>query len=151
MPIILRRGTQKRNGRPSRQLALVFLGVVDRYKPKWVVWENVPGVHSSWSDAAVRSQSQECKNTVEEIRRLGRSLGIDAAAYIGHREVEAVDQSNDFDCFLSGLAELGYGIATTILDAASHWDRGPAQRRERVFVVGHIGDVNWQRAAAVLL
>jgi len=26
---------------------LTFLGIADRYKPKWVVWENVPGVLSS--------------------------------------------------------------------------------------------------------
>jgi DNA (cytosine-5)-methyltransferase 1 len=43
------------------------------------------------------------------------------------------------------LAELGYGFAYRVLDAQYF---GVAQRRRRVFVVGHIG--NWQRAAAVL-
>ena len=51
----------------------------------------------------------------------------------------------DFASFLRGLAELGYGFAYRILDAQY---LGVAQRRRRVFVVGHIGD--WQRAAAVL-
>jgi len=32
---------------PRGNLALVFLGLVDRYRPRWVVWENVPGVLSS--------------------------------------------------------------------------------------------------------
>jgi len=32
---------------PRGNLALTFLGVVDRYRPRWVVWENVPGVLSS--------------------------------------------------------------------------------------------------------
>jgi DNA (cytosine-5)-methyltransferase 1 len=43
------------------------------------------------------------------------------------------------------LAELGYGFAYRVLDAQYF---GVAQRRRRVFVVGHLG--NWQRAAAVL-
>lgn len=32
---------------PRGNLALVYLGVVERYRPEWVVWENVPGVLSS--------------------------------------------------------------------------------------------------------
>jgi DNA (cytosine-5)-methyltransferase 1 len=36
---------------PRGNLALVFLGLLDQIRPRWVVWENVPGVLSSWSDA----------------------------------------------------------------------------------------------------
>lgn len=32
---------------PRGNLALVFLGLADRVKPRWIVWENVPGVLSS--------------------------------------------------------------------------------------------------------
>jgi len=32
---------------PRGNLALVFVGMVDHYRPEWVVWENVPGVLSS--------------------------------------------------------------------------------------------------------
>lgn len=32
---------------PRGNLMLVFLGVIAKYKPKWIVWENVPGVLSS--------------------------------------------------------------------------------------------------------
>jgi len=32
---------------PRGNLALTYLGIVDRYRPEWMVWENVPGVLSS--------------------------------------------------------------------------------------------------------
>lgn len=32
---------------PRGQLMLAFLGIAERYRPKWLVWENVPGVLSS--------------------------------------------------------------------------------------------------------
>jgi DNA (cytosine-5)-methyltransferase 1 len=93
----LRKGLSDTRG----NLTLTFLGIAQRYRPKWVVWENVPGVLS--------------------------------------------DRSNAFGHFLAGLAELGYGCAYRVLDAQFF---GVAQRRRRVFVVGHLGA--WQRAAAVL-
>src|SRR5690606_13168133 len=40
-------GLRKGLDDPRGNLALVFLGLVDRYRPRWVVWENVPGVRSS--------------------------------------------------------------------------------------------------------
>ena len=39
----LRRGLDD----PRGNLALVFLGLADKLKPRWIVWENVPGVLSS--------------------------------------------------------------------------------------------------------
>lgn len=83
-------------------LTLEFLRLAARTKPRWIVWENVPGVLSSDG---------------------GRALGA----------------------FLGGLGQLGYGFAYRVLDAQYF---GLAQRRSRVFVVGHLGD--WRRAAAVL-
>lgn len=35
---------------PGGNLALKFLGLADEIRPPWIVWENVPGVLSSWSD-----------------------------------------------------------------------------------------------------
>ena len=32
---------------PRGNLALTYLAIADRYRPKWLVWENVPGVLSS--------------------------------------------------------------------------------------------------------
>jgi DNA (cytosine-5)-methyltransferase 1 len=32
---------------PRGNLALTFLAIADRYRPRWIIWENVPGVLSS--------------------------------------------------------------------------------------------------------
>lgn len=72
---------------PRGNLALHFLKIADRARPRWVVWENVPGVLSSWSDE---------KRGVEDTVRL---------------------QTNDFETFTSGLRKLGYGLAGRIIDA----------------------------------
>lgn len=40
-------GLRKGMADPRGNLALVFLGIVDHFRPRWVVWENVPGVLSS--------------------------------------------------------------------------------------------------------
>ena len=36
---------------PRGNLALTFLGMVDHYRPEWVIWENVPGVLSDKGNA----------------------------------------------------------------------------------------------------
>lgn len=53
----------------------------------------------------------------------------------------------DFRCLLQSLDELGYGLAWRVLDAQFF---GVAQRRRRVFVVGHLGDGGAERACQVL-
>ena len=40
-------GLRKGLDDPRGNLALTYLAVVERYRPRWVVWENVPGVLSS--------------------------------------------------------------------------------------------------------
>jgi DNA (cytosine-5)-methyltransferase 1 len=87
---------------PRGQLSLSYLRCAARYRPRWVVWENVPGVLSA-------------------------------------------DGGRAFGAFLGGLADIGYGWAYRILDA-QHFRL--AQRRRRVWVVGHLG--RWSPAAAVL-
>ena len=95
-------GLRKGLDDPRGNLMLTYLAIAKRYRPEWLVWENVPGVLSS-------------------------------------------EGGRDFAALLRGLDELGYGWAYRVLDAQYF---GVAQRRRRVFVVGHLG--NWQRAAAVL-
>ena len=71
------------------------------------------------------------------------------ARWLVWENVPGVLSSNggrDFGSFLGMLGELGYGFAYRVLDAQFF---GVAQRRRRVFVVGHAGGL-WQRAAAVL-
>ena len=95
---------------PRGQLMLTFGAIAARYRPRWLVWENVPGVLSSGG---------------------GR----------------------DFGAFLGLLGFLGYGFAYRVLDAqyvrVDGYGRAVPQRRNRVFVVGCLGD--WRSAAAVLL
>lgn len=95
-------GLRKGLDDPRGNLMLTYLAIAERYQPRWLVWENVPGVLSS-------------------------------------------NGGRDFGTFLTALGQLGYGFAYRVLDAQYF---GVAQRRRRVFVVGHLGD--WRRAAAVL-
>jgi DNA (cytosine-5)-methyltransferase 1 len=87
---------------PRGNLTLTYVGILDKFRPKWFIWENVPGVLSS-------------------------------------------NKGKDFGSFLGALAELGYGFSYRVLDAQYF---GVAQRRRRVFVVGHLGD--WRPTAQVL-
>jgi len=57
----------------------------------------------------------------------------------------SMDEGRAFGFILGEVAELGYGFAYRVLDAQY---AGVPQRRERVFVVGHLGD--WRPPAAVL-
>jgi DNA (cytosine-5)-methyltransferase 1 len=100
-------------------LALIALGIVDRLKPRWFCFENVSGLLSNWSGGA------DCPPDSG-----GRWEG---------------DENHDFAAFLGAVDEFGYSGAWAVLDA-QHFDL--AQRRERVFFVGHS---DWRRAAAVLL
>src|SRR6056300_1351191 len=87
---------------PRGNLALTFCALLNKFRPKWFVWENVPGVLSS-------------------------------------------NKGRDFSSFISAVAQLGYGFSYRVLDAQNF---GVAQRRRRVFVVGHLGD--WKPTAEVL-
>jgi len=95
-------GMRKGLDDPRGNLMLTYGAIAAKYRPRWLVWENVPGVLSS-------------------------------------------NRGRDFGTFLGMLVNLGYGFAYRVLDAQY---AGLAQRRRRVFVVGHLGD--WRRAAAVL-
>lgn len=95
-------GLRKGLSDPRGNLALTYVGILDHFRPKWFIWENVPGVLSS-------------------------------------------NQGKDFAAFLTSLGIIGYGWSYRVLDAQYF---GVAQRRRRVFVVGHLG--NWKPAAEVL-
>jgi DNA (cytosine-5)-methyltransferase 1 len=111
-------------------LALAALRTIDRLKPRWFVFENVPGLLSSYSGSAEAER---------EIRDRGIRGDAGVGAYADSQE------DSDFAAFLSLVDELGYSGAWTSLDAQF---RGLAQRRDRLFFVGCIGD--WRGPAAVL-
>ncbi len=103
-------------------LAITFCAIAHAKRPRWVIWENVPGVLSD----------------------KGNAFGCFLAGLAG--------ASSELVAPLEGWAGAGvvsgpvYGLAWRVLDA-QHF--GVPQRRRRVFVVGHLGD--WRRAAQVLL
>lgn len=92
------------------QLAIEFVRILESKRPQWFIWENVPGVFSSYSDTAIRDSEKEW---------------------------EEADQSNDFITFISEIEKLGYGICWRVFDA-QHF--GVPQRRRRIWVVGYLGD-----------
>lgn len=109
-------------------LAIEFCRLARRLRPSWIVWENVPGVLSNWSGAP---KGEDLENLRTE--------------WIG-------DEDSDFGAFLDTLEECGYSPCWRVLDTQyvrveSH-PRAAPQRRERVFVVGYLGD--WRPPAAVL-
>ena len=116
---------------PRGNLTLTFLGVVEKYQPEYVVWENVPGVLSSITT------SHPPEMAAPDDLREGEER-----EYIEDYEA---DSSHALSCFMDGLQKLGYGVALRCIDAQYC---GLAQRRKRVFVVGYLGD--WSRAAAIL-
>lgn len=122
-------------------LTLEFLRLAKRLRPRWVVWENVPGVLSSVSHVA----PDPCPPPPPV------DLGCDGAELETEDEYSA-EELHAFNSFLAGLSELGYGFSYRVLDAqyvrVDGFGRAVPQRRRRVFVVGHLGD--WRRAAAVL-
>jgi DNA (cytosine-5)-methyltransferase 1 len=108
-------------------LALVALGIVAKLRPRWVVFENVPGLLSSYSGSADAERSLK-----------------DAAAR-GRAEESDAREDSDFAAFLTAVSECGYLGCYRITDAQF---AGVPQRRRRLFAVFHLGD--WRPAAAVL-
>ncbi|ABL68377.1 DNA cytosine methyltransferase [Paracoccus denitrificans] len=111
------------------QLTLTYVEIAARYRPRWFVWENVPGVLSS-------------------------NGGRDFARFLGEisgQQIDVPDGGWKNAGIVSGIPE-AYGLAYRVLDAQFVRTRGHPravpQRRRRVFVVGYLGD--WRRAAAVL-
>lgn len=110
-------------------LTLTYIQIAARYRPDWIVWENVPGVLSSNSG-----------------RDFARFLGDLSGTKIS---VPADGWKNSG--IIEGIGD-AYGLAYRVLDAqyvrVDGFGRAVPQRRRRVFVIGYLAD--WRRAAAVL-
>ena len=106
-------------------LALEFARILLNKQPRWFIWENVPGVFSSFT------------NTEE------MPVWVDTGQ--GNEDKE-VWETSDFAAILNGFRECGYSLAYRCLDAQYF---GVPQRRRRVFVVGCLGD-DWRPPFAVL-
>lgn len=121
----LRKGLDDARG----NLMLTYGAIARRYRPRWLVWENVPGVLSSDGGRDFASLLGLLSGRRVEVPSTGwRNAGI-VEGYKG-----------------------AYGLAWHVLDAqyvrVDGFARAVPQRRRRVFVVGYLGD--WRRAAAVL-
>lgn len=117
-------GLRKGLDDPRGNLTLEFIGLVRRTRPRWVAWENVPGVLSIDEGRAFASLLGGLTGWIVEPPKGGwQSAGI----------VPPADACS-------------YGVAWRVLDAQYF---GLAQRRKRVFVVAYPGD--WRPPAAVLL
>ena len=109
-------------------LMLTFAAIARRYRPRWLVWENVPGVLSS-----------------DRGRDFASLLGL-----LSGKRIAVPGKWKNAGYVTHGT--YGYGLAWRVLDAqyvrVDGLGRAVPQRRRRVFVVGYLGD--WRRAAAVL-
>lgn len=105
-------------------LALQYCRLLVIKRPQWFVWENVPGVFSSFSD---ETPGENLEGT-------------------GPGNERDFTETADFATLLTAFRECGYCCAWRVLDAQFF---GVPQRRRRVFVVGYFGD-DWRPPAAVL-
>lgn len=121
----LRKGLDDQRG----NLSLIFGAIARRYRPRWLVWENVPGVLSS-------DRGRDFASILGLLA--GRKITPPADGWKSAGYVESIPNA--------------YGLAWRVLDAqyirVDGFERAVPQRRRRVVLVGYSGD--WRRAAAVL-
>lgn len=124
-------GLRKGLDDPRGDLMLTYVAIARRYRPRWVVWENVFGVLS-----------------INGGRDFASLLGL-----LSGRRVEVPAGGWRTSGIVEGYSG-AYGLSWRVLDTqfvrVDGAPRALPQRRRRVFVVGHIG-ADWRRAAAVLL
>jgi DNA (cytosine-5)-methyltransferase 1 len=103
----------KRKGMDGERgnLSLVALALVAELRPRWLVFENVPGLLSNWSG--------------------------EAPGDLAEGEEREADQYSDFAAFLGAVRDCGYLGCWRVYDAQF---AGVPQRRRRVFVIGCLGD-----------
>ena len=112
-------------------LSLRFVELVGDLRPVWLLFENVPGLLSSTSHEAPD------QSPPPDDLQPGQQWSVED-------DYEA-DEGSDFGYFLAALLELGYSLSYASLDAQYF---GVAQRRERLFVVGHLGGLGRSESAS---
>lgn len=124
-------GLRKGLDDPRGDLMLTYVAIARRYRPRWVVWENVFGVLSS-------NGGRDFASLLGLLS--GRRIEVPAGGWRSSGIVEGYERA--------------YGLSWRVFDTqfvrVDGAPRALPQRRRRVFVVGHIG-ADWRRAAAVLL
>ena len=92
----------------------------------------------SFSVAGTRTGLQGASGLMWEYVRCVREVKPDWLLWENVPGALSSSHGEDFRCLLEALDACGYGLAWRVLDAQFF---GVAQRRERVFVVGRLGDV----------
>lgn len=106
-------------------LTIEFSRLAKHIRPRWLFWENVPGVLSLDG---------------------GHAFGAILAAFAGYDRPIVPPEDRWRRAGIVKPGPNGYGLAWRVLDAQFF---GLAQHRPRLFVVGYFGD--WRAAATVLL
>jgi DNA (cytosine-5)-methyltransferase 1 len=117
--------------------------VIEEYRPRWVVIENVPGLLSGCGCLACQAVGRITRIHAWIRKRQG---GKSCAVCVAGKRMLASHSGRNFAIILQGLAECGYVGAWRIFD--SQYD-GVAQRRNRVFIVAGLGAAG-ERAAEIL-
>lgn len=116
--------------------------IIGQVRPEFVLLENVPGLLSSCG-------CDICKlgrETIESHRK--ESGGNCECGYCkGFRKVFKAHRGNDLRSIIYSLNEIGYGVAWTHLDSQYY---GLAQRRQRIFIAGCLGELGARKAAEIL-
>lgn len=109
------------------QLTMCFSRIAYRFRPRWLLWENVPGAFTT---------------------RAGRDFGSVLACFAGYPDGTLFAPPTDGwgnSGIIAPATPDSYGLAWRVLDAQY---AGVPQRRARIFIVGYLGD--WRPAAAAL-
>lgn len=117
-----------------------FARVLGELRPQWVVIENVPGLLSGCGCALCRAMGRIARvHTALREKRARRdgTGGEPCAKCDAAGRLHRAHSGRNFLVILSALVKLGYGVSWWSPDAQYF---GLAQRRERVFIVGHLGD-----------
>lgn len=119
-------GLRKSLEDPRGNLTLEYMRAVHAVKPKWVLWENVPGTFSA----------------------AGNPFGCFMAGLAGYDStIQPAGGRWANSGFLVAKDEASYSLAWRVLDAQYF---GVPQRRHRIFLVGHLGKREWWKPLEVL-
>ena len=99
-----------------------------------------------------RGLDDERGNLAFEFLRLARETRPRWLVWENVKGAMSTHEGRDFAAIIGGMVEIGYGVCWRRMDAqyvrVEPFPRAVPQRRDRVFVVGHLGD--WRPSAAVL-
>jgi hypothetical protein len=88
-------GLRKGLDDPRGNLALTYVGILDKFRPKWCIWENVPGVLSSGGGEILAASSVRWMNS-----GMGGPTGcLTLKTSESHKDAEG--------CLLSDILEIG--------------------------------------------